>query len=116
MSNGGSMSIGSLGSFGSCSSCAGRIAANNTKNESVTRRFIVAHYLTQPTQTEAERDAREELGSPDSRAMDFDDRERKETALKPPVEQSADARRFRRPADIKSIALMGLFVLASFYT
>jgi len=48
--------------------------------------------------------------------MDSDDRERKETALKPPVEPSADAHRFRRPADIKSVALTGLFVLAAFYT
>src|SRR6187399_2559542 len=48
--------------------------------------------------------------------MDFDDREKKEPALEKPVEQTAASHRFRRPADIKSVALTGLFVLAIFYT
>jgi predicted PurR-regulated permease PerM len=47
--------------------------------------------------------------------MDLDDREKKEPVPEPPAEHAA-AHRFRRPADIKSVALTGLFVLAAFYT
>jgi predicted PurR-regulated permease PerM len=47
--------------------------------------------------------------------MDLDDREKSEPVAEPPVEHVA-AHRFRRPADIKSVALTGLFVLAAFYT
>lgn len=60
--------------------------------------------------------AREEGGSPDSSAMAYDDRA--ETGK----EEKAKARRLRlgdvlrRPFDIKSVALTGLFVLAVFYT
>jgi predicted PurR-regulated permease PerM len=47
--------------------------------------------------------------------MAFDDRSEITSAEpRPALEESA--RRFRRPADIKSVALTGLFVLATFYT
>jgi predicted PurR-regulated permease PerM len=77
---------------------------------------MVLDYVMQLSQTEAEREAREERGIPESRAMDVDDRKKKEPAAMPTVEQTAAPRRSRRPRDIKSVALTGLFVLASFYT
>lgn len=48
--------------------------------------------------------------------MAFDDRTQTAKADEPATTEVAPKRRFRRPADIKSVALTGLFVLAAFYT
>ena len=55
-------------------------------------------------------------GSLDSRAMAFDDRPEMAAAETLPALEEPAARRFRRAAGIKSVALTGLFVLATFYT
>lgn len=48
--------------------------------------------------------------------MAFDDRTQTANADEPATIEEAPKRRFSRPADIKSVALTGLFVLAAFYT
>ena len=48
--------------------------------------------------------------------MSFDDRDGSGTDAKTAVERPPLISRFRRPADIKSVTLTGLFVLAVFYT
>ena len=48
--------------------------------------------------------------------MAFDDRNQTAATETNPHHEERPRRRFRRPADIKSVALTGLFVLASFYT
>ena len=48
--------------------------------------------------------------------MAFDDRNQTAATETHPHHEARPRRRFRRPADIKSVALTGLFVLASFYT
>ena len=60
--------------------------------------------------------AREKGGSLDSSAMAFDDREETGTAGKPALARLRLKDVLRRPFDIKSVALTGLFVLAVFYT
>lgn len=60
--------------------------------------------------------AREKGRSRDSSAMVFDDREETGTADKGTVRRLRLRDVLRRPFDIKSIALTGLFVLAVFYT
>ena len=66
--------------------------------------------------TEAEMRAREWARSRDSTAMAFDDREETGTEVKPEVRRLRLTDVLRRPFDIKSVALTGLFVLAVFYT
>jgi len=48
--------------------------------------------------------------------MALDDRNQTVATETNPHDEARPRRRFRRPADIKSVALTGLFVLASFYT
>src|SRR5438067_12730832 len=48
--------------------------------------------------------------------MAFDDRNQTAATETNPHHESRRRRRFRRPADIKLVALTGLFVLATFYT
>src|SRR3954467_1358782 len=48
--------------------------------------------------------------------MAFDDRNQTDSAQADLVPDPPPRRRFRRPADVKSMALTGLFILASFYT
>ena len=60
--------------------------------------------------------AREMERNLDLKAMSFDDRPEIAAAGESADEQTPPPRRGRRPADIKSVALTGLFVLATFYT
>ena len=60
--------------------------------------------------------AREKGGSRDSSAMAYDDREETGTNDKAAVRRLRMTDILRRPFDIKSVALTGLFVLAVFYT
>src|SRR3954464_3585616 len=60
--------------------------------------------------------ARAATRSPDSTAMDFDDRLESAPVGQPAGETEHLQRAGRRPVDFKSVALMGLFVLAAFYT
>jgi len=60
--------------------------------------------------------AREKGRSPDSSAMAFDDREEIGTANQTTARRLRLTDVLRRPFDIKSVALTGLFVLAVFYT
>jgi predicted PurR-regulated permease PerM len=60
--------------------------------------------------------AREMPGSLDSSAMAFDDRPETAAAGRPASDSAPIAGHGRRPTDIKSVALTGLFVLAAFYT
>jgi len=60
--------------------------------------------------------AREMARSLDLKAMAFDDRPEIEAAGQSAGEETPSPRRGRRPTDIKSVALTGLFVLAAFYT
>src|SRR5947207_10469372 len=109
------MSIDCSGSFGS-SSCAANEAAKTRTIGNAIQRIIARHYSTRAADTEAEIRAREMTGSLDSRAMAFDDRPEMATAETLPALEEPAARRFRRAADIKSVALTGLFVLATFFT
>ena len=52
----------------------------------------------------------------DSTAMAFDDRPEIAGAGQSATDTASIARRGRRPTDIKSVALTGLFILAIFYT
>src|SRR3954468_10188784 len=114
MRSGGSISVGSSGFVGSVS-CAGKGAAKARTNGNAILRIIAGDHPTKLGQTEAEMRARETDRSLDSTAMAFDDRPEitvaGESASDAPI-----AGRGRRPADIKSVALTGLFVLAIFYT
>jgi predicted PurR-regulated permease PerM len=67
-------------------------------------------------ETEAEMRAREWARSRDSSAMAFDDQNETGTEEKPEVRRLRLTDVLRRPFDIKSVALTGLFVLAVFYT
>jgi predicted PurR-regulated permease PerM len=67
-------------------------------------------------QTEAEIRARETARSLDSTAMAFDDRPETALAGQSATDTAPNINRGRRPTDIKSVALTGLFVLAAFYT
>ena len=109
------MSIGCSGSFGS-SSCAGNAAANTRTNGNAIQRIIARYHSTKLAETEAEMRARETGRSLDSRAMAFDDRPEIAAAGQSAHEQDSAPRAGRRPTDIKSVALTGLFVLATFYT
>ncbi len=60
--------------------------------------------------------ARESTGRLDSRAMAFDDRPQVAAAGQSADDETPAPRVGRRPTDIKSVALSGLFVLATFYT
>src|SRR3954464_15230341 len=60
--------------------------------------------------------ARAATRSPDSTAMDFDDRLESAPVGQPAGETEHLQRAGRRPVDFKSVALMGLFILATFYT
>jgi predicted PurR-regulated permease PerM len=60
--------------------------------------------------------ARETPRNLELRAMAFDDRPQAAVVAQPASENAPVRRRRRRPADIKSVALTGLFVLATFYT
>ena len=55
-------------------------------------------------------------GSLESRTMAFDDRPEVAAAGQSADDETTSPRRGRRPTDIKSVALTGLFVLATFYT
>jgi len=78
-------------------------------------RSIARDYPTQTAQTEAKMLARKGLIHSESRAMAFRDQAETAEANDTP-DDSPPKRRFRRPADMKSVALTGLFVLAAFYT
>src|SRR6266480_2734381 len=109
------MSIDCSGSFGS-SSCAGNAAAKTRTNGNAIQRSIARYYSTRAADTEAEIRAREMTGSLDSRAMAFDDRPEIAATGQSATEKDPAPRPGRRPTDIKSVALTGLFVLATFYT
>src|ERR1041385_5870250 len=109
------MSIGCSGSFGS-SSCAGNAAAKTRTNGNAIQRIIAQHYSIRPPDTEAELRARETTRSLDSKTMAFDDRPEMAAAGQSATEKDPAPRPGRRPRDIKSVALTGLFVLAAFYT
>src|SRR3954471_21070563 len=109
------MSIACSGSWGS-SSCAGNAAAKTRTNGNAIQRIIVRDYSINPTDTEAEMRARETARSLDSRAMAFDDRPEIAATGQSATEKDPAPPPGRRPTDIKSVALTGLFVLATFYT
>jgi predicted PurR-regulated permease PerM len=60
--------------------------------------------------------ARAATRSPDSTAMDLDDRLQTAPVGQPASDPERSPRAGRRPVDFKSVALMGLFILAAFYT
>jgi predicted PurR-regulated permease PerM len=68
-----------------------------------------------PSPTEAER-ARESSPSAESTAMSFDDRDQMTAPALKPAEAEPDPPRIRRPVDIRKVAVIGLFILAVFYT
>src|ERR1041385_3668212 len=109
------MSIGCSGSFGS-SSRAGNAAAKTRTNGNAIQRIIAQHYSIRPPDTEAEMRARETTRSLDSKTMAFDDRPEMAAAGQSATEKDPAPRPGRRPRDIKSVALTGLFFLAAFYT
>src|SRR5256714_7016228 len=115
MRSGGSISIGCSGSFGS-SSCAGNAAANTKTNGNAIQRIIARNHSTKFAQTEAEIRARKTLRSPDLRAMVFDHRAKLVAEEKSGPTRLRLSDVLRRPFDVRSIALTGLFVLAVFYT
>lgn len=80
------------------------------------KRIIALSLSQKGRKTEAEMRAPERGRSRDSTAMAFDDRNETGTEEKPEVRRLRLIDVLRRPFDIKSVALTGLFVLAVFYT